>query len=381
MLSSVDNPHVETCAGGGADQTAGNAAAADGVVDALKSILECSLCMGLICEPVSLPCGHSFCRLCLAKCLRRAKKLCPYCRAVCHIEAETCDENMMLKNAAMEVYKDEYLTKLAESAAERSVMSGETYPIFFYNDILTPGCKLSLHLFEPRYKIMMQRVVSGNRKFCYLPNFTNYSASVGDVALEAVLENVEFTSDGRCFVDAVISQRLVVIDHYLEEGTQGLHFCRAKVLKDDVLTAKPLADGGETDEVAIANQLILACKIITSQFVLTNSRIITRKFGPEPSTPELYSMWLLGFSRFSPIQKLEMLKLRDTISRLRYIISSFTPLLNTAAVSSAEVTADESSADVDVGDDDSDESYDSDVARVEGDGDNDDDMIDISEDL
>ena len=33
----------------------------------LESILECNLCMDLICEPISISCGHSFCRVCLAK--------------------------------------------------------------------------------------------------------------------------------------------------------------------------------------------------------------------------------------------------------------------------------------------------------------------------
>ena len=36
--------------------------------------LECSLCLTIICEPISISCGHSFCRVCLVKSLRRHKK-------------------------------------------------------------------------------------------------------------------------------------------------------------------------------------------------------------------------------------------------------------------------------------------------------------------
>ncbi|CAM9606992.1 unnamed protein product, partial [Ectocarpus fasciculatus] len=46
--------------------------------------LECAVCLSLVCEPVSLSCGHSFCRVCLVNTLRRNKKKCPTCRAVCH---------------------------------------------------------------------------------------------------------------------------------------------------------------------------------------------------------------------------------------------------------------------------------------------------------
>ncbi|CAN0260492.1 unnamed protein product, partial [Ectocarpus sp. 8 AP-2014] len=50
--------------------------------------LECAVCLSLVCEPVSLSCGHSFCRVCLVNTLRRNKKKCPTCRAVCHNRRE-----------------------------------------------------------------------------------------------------------------------------------------------------------------------------------------------------------------------------------------------------------------------------------------------------
>ena len=57
-----------------------------------------------------------------------------------------------------------------------------------------PGEKLSLHLFEPRYKVMIRRVLDSTRSFAYVPNFTSYTAVEGDVALIAVLKEVEFVA-------------------------------------------------------------------------------------------------------------------------------------------------------------------------------------------
>lgn len=37
-----------------------------------QKALECPLCLSLICEPLSISCGHSFCRVCLVKSLRRS---------------------------------------------------------------------------------------------------------------------------------------------------------------------------------------------------------------------------------------------------------------------------------------------------------------------
>lgn len=87
-------------------------------------------------------------------------------------------------------------------------------PIFYYNETLFPGGRLDLHLFEPRYRVMMQRVVNSTRSFAYVANFNQYRASVGDVALVAVLEEVEFMADGRCMLQAKLSSRMIITEHY-----------------------------------------------------------------------------------------------------------------------------------------------------------------------
>ena len=40
------------------------------------NILQCGICSGILCDPVTVPCGHSFCKLCLEK--QEAKK-CEHC--------------------------------------------------------------------------------------------------------------------------------------------------------------------------------------------------------------------------------------------------------------------------------------------------------------
>ena len=40
----------------------------------LNHLLECSICLNFIVEPVTICCGHSFCKMCLVKSLRRHKK-------------------------------------------------------------------------------------------------------------------------------------------------------------------------------------------------------------------------------------------------------------------------------------------------------------------
>jgi hypothetical protein len=160
-------------------------------VDPLLSILECPLCLNMVCEPISISCGHTFCRVCLVKSLRRHKKRCPSCREICHIAPETAAENVMVKGLAMTLDSQGYRLRLEETAAEKESWS-TILPIFFYNSAMFPGSTLSLHLFEPRYKVMMQRVVNGSKSFAYVPNFSSYQANSGDIALIAKLKEVEF---------------------------------------------------------------------------------------------------------------------------------------------------------------------------------------------
>jgi Lon protease-like protein len=61
-------------------------------------------------------------------------------------------------------------------------------------DPLFPQGNLSLHMFEPRYKLMMQRIVNNTRAFSYVAKLDGFSAQVGDVALRARLQDVEFQS-------------------------------------------------------------------------------------------------------------------------------------------------------------------------------------------
>lgn len=179
----------------------------------LESILECSICMSIICEPITISCGHSFCRVCLVKSLKRHKKKCPSCRAVCHIQAENAEESIMLKNLCLSLFPNIYRDRLAELEEEKKVWS-TTLPIFYYNTCQYPGSYLELNFFEPRYKLMMQRIVNSNRKFAYVPNFTNYSASPGDVALIADLSETQFAHDGSVQIKARLTERKIITEHF-----------------------------------------------------------------------------------------------------------------------------------------------------------------------
>lgn len=51
-------------------------------LDSLQSEASCSICLGYFQDPVSIPCGHNFCRECIARCWEglEGNFPCPQCR-------------------------------------------------------------------------------------------------------------------------------------------------------------------------------------------------------------------------------------------------------------------------------------------------------------
>jgi hypothetical protein len=47
------------------------------------SDFECGVCFSLLCDPVTIACGHTFCRACIITVVERLQKKCPTCRSPC----------------------------------------------------------------------------------------------------------------------------------------------------------------------------------------------------------------------------------------------------------------------------------------------------------
>lgn len=69
--------------------------------------LECSICREILFHPVSITCGHTFCRDCLLPALQN-KPMCPLCRSPTFLQSDSLNENITLK-ALIETHYSEFL--------------------------------------------------------------------------------------------------------------------------------------------------------------------------------------------------------------------------------------------------------------------------------
>ncbi|KAJ3697851.1 hypothetical protein LUZ61_001556 [Rhynchospora tenuis] len=122
---------------------------------------ECTLCFKLLYEPVTTPCGHSFCRHCLHQAMDHGNK-CPMCRTVLFITPRTYPISVVLNNIIQKNFPEEYAERKSEHG--NVIYAGHDLMPLFVMDVVLPCQKLHLNIFEPRYRLMVRRVMEGNHR-------------------------------------------------------------------------------------------------------------------------------------------------------------------------------------------------------------------------
>ncbi|KAM6253329.1 LON peptidase N-terminal domain and RING finger protein 3 isoform 2-T2 [Porphyrio hochstetteri] len=212
------------------------------------SDLDCSLCMRLFYEPVTTPCGHTFCLKCLERCLDHNPK-CPLCKeglSECLAMRKYCKTVLMEELIAR--YLPEELTErrkiYEEEIAELSNLN-KNVPIFVCT-MAYPTVPCPLHIFEPCYRLMIRRCMeTGTKQFgmCISDPVKGFA----DYGCILEIRNVEFFADGRSVVDSIGKRRFKVIEHSQRDGyntadieyiedqkVQGQEYAALLVLHDSV---------------------------------------------------------------------------------------------------------------------------------------------------
>ena len=293
-----------------------------------SNLLECAVCLELLCQPVSLHCGHTFCRVCLVESLRRVKKTCPTCRAVCLSNPEDACENVILRELAKACNPELYARKMGqgEPTGDKELQLS----LFIFSDPLFPGQILRLHLFEQRYRLLARRAAeSASRTFAYLCPPSRGNTAAGSVVLLARIAEIEFLPDGRCLLTAKLTSRHVLTDVWVEAGTGGLHCGKLAPLSD----ARSAVDEEEEACSALVTQALEEWRALPEGTIAD----IEARCGPQPRLEdvEAFSLWMASVACESFSMRLELLACTDTLSRLKAASGPFSRLASREAASTA----------------------------------------------
>ncbi|KAI9593111.1 PUA-like domain-containing protein [Syncephalis fuscata] len=180
--------------------------------------LQCDICRNLLHRPIMTPCGHTFCRSCLER-AHDHSQICPTCRRPLPSPVVLFTQGKHHLLAALvrlwfpRESKERGEMALKDEPTGHFVnynfhVHGALIPIFVCA-LVFPGMPCYLHIFEPRYRLLIRRCWMGSRRFgmvCSWPPVPEGEAPPSDRPLYRDygtmlwIERVRFLPDGRMVV-------------------------------------------------------------------------------------------------------------------------------------------------------------------------------------
>ncbi|XP_061858253.1 LON peptidase N-terminal domain and RING finger protein 1 isoform X3 [Colius striatus] len=183
------------------------------------SDLECSLCIRMFFEPVTTPCGHTFCKECLERCLDH-RPSCPLCKQSLreYLKAGSYSPTVLLQDIMVATFPAQLAERRELHRAEMAELSNLTKNIpIFVCTMSFPGVACPLHVFEPRYRLMIRRCQeTGTRSFgmCIYES----GKSFADYGCVLEIRRIELLPDGRSLVDTIGRRRFRVLSRGHRDG-------------------------------------------------------------------------------------------------------------------------------------------------------------------
>lgn len=182
----------------------------------LALTLECDVCTSLFYEPITTPCGHTFCSRCLARSLDHSTR-CPVCRQNLPSFAFYQDHpiNKVLSSVVLTAFPAE-LEERRKGIEEEERDARLDTPIFVCA-LAFPGMPTILHVFEPRYRLMLRRCVeSGTPRFGMVmpargtgnPNV----AGLMEYGTMLDIKSIQMLPDGRSMVETMGAYRFRLLE-------------------------------------------------------------------------------------------------------------------------------------------------------------------------
>ncbi|KAF2687049.1 hypothetical protein K458DRAFT_440946 [Lentithecium fluviatile CBS 122367] len=316
--------------------------------------LDCLVCYNMMLDPTTTSCGHTFCRRCLARVMDHSN-ICPMCRTGLHIppSLQNKGSNILLNSLLHGLCPD--LVAARRMAVETEELPGDdalNTPLFVCT-LSLPTMPTFLHVFEPRYRLMMRRCAEGNRQFGMVM-YNRSSASQGDLGPTQFLEygtlleivNLELLRDGRSFVETRGIGRFRIRAHGMLDG---YHVARVERVED-----VSLADEGalEQSETVAAQEMVnqfrrenphqslpgpLALNLYSTQQLLESCMAFVREmrhqsapwlsarivqvYGEPPDDPALFPYWFASVLPIAEEEKYVLLRTTRVRERLKVVYS------------------------------------------------------------
>jgi len=183
----------------------------------LQATVECPVCYNMLFEPVTTPCGHTFCHACLARTLDFGGQ-CPLCRGKLagHIENYSICEP--LQHLLAETWPEAHNVKMKEVAEEQRERRKEAWLPILTPLLAFPSHACNAHISRPEHRLIIRQTLAlGLRRFgaCMRNAETGELAEYGT---ELVMSNFHLLPDGAYFMESTGCRRFRVLKAVSQEG-------------------------------------------------------------------------------------------------------------------------------------------------------------------
>ncbi|KAF2432787.1 hypothetical protein EJ08DRAFT_669264 [Tothia fuscella] len=312
--------------------------------------LDCHVCYNMMYDPVTTPCGHTFCRKCLARVLDHSTH-CPMCRRTLPIppSLEQQPSNVRLVSLLQGLCPELVASRAEAVVAEEQLEMGEMDTRLFVCTLAFPSMPTFLHIFEPRYRLMIRRSLEGNRQFGML-TYNQHGVSQTDLGNTTFKEygtmlsilNVHMLADGRSLVETMGLYRFRVRAHGTLDGytvgrverVEDVSLAEEERLEAQDITAVPVIDSPMegrpstarfNDITQLPTQQLLIEGLAFVQKMRAHSapwlhqRIIEVNGGP-PNDPALFPYWFASIIPIVDDEKYQLLQTTSVRERLKIVI-------------------------------------------------------------
>jgi Lon protease-like protein len=193
--------------------------------ETVRTEMDCQVCYALFYDPLTTVCGHTFCRSCLHRVLDHSL-YCPICRRGLSVSPllhrQSCPSNDYLSNIINTFWADAVLTRGDALAAEAMNRHREFDIPIFVCTLSFPLTPTFLHIFEPRYRLMIRRALEGDRTFGMVlprrPTSADDGAHFCEYGTLLRIVNAEYFADGRSLIETQGISRFKVLRHGTLDG-------------------------------------------------------------------------------------------------------------------------------------------------------------------
>jgi len=223
----------------------------------------------------------------------------------------------------LEKYYPEEFKRRKEEMQEEAVFDTASLPLFPLKHVAFPDMVFPLHIFEPKYRLMIRRCMAGSKCFGLVNVRRNVSETSWipyDIGCLVAITSIQTLIDGRSFVQCKGTRRFRVLEKWEQDG-----YLMGKV---QWIEEQPIQPNERLEfEVTMREARTLLSQLLTGDRVFRNPaselQSLLAQAGDIPDNDLEFSFWLSRFLPLTPDTRQSLLETTSTLDRFRVLVMLF----------------------------------------------------------